>query len=520
MIENPPIFRLSLPPGSEPRPPASPSRRGAPVEANQATYPEAARLGVFPAVYRNIQATAPAAVDKAWDHRFRGNAARNLALESAQIRLLGVLRDEGIGCIPAKGVQLTRLLYPDLSWREIADIDLLVPAEDLPRAYRCLKDQGLADTENPWNADALGRLARRPAFLYPELHLVGPHDVLVELHWDWTGERLPEHDPAEDPEAYLVYLCRHAGKHFWSSLRWSADIELYVRKFGGGLDWDRFWRLAREAGAERSCAASFQLCSRLFERPLQPAEQRGPTRAGRKLSERAELSLKRPEPVGLRSHPVVRLLEVDSPKQRALRCLSLMAPAPRHWTLPSGGRRSWAGVWLGRYRRLALEAAAALCPFPVWTRRLRKAALLSACDWFLLARAWVLLAGVKPAIRFLAFSRLEPWATRVRRKAAATDDETAGSETAATIRRTVLLVDAAARRHFVAMDCLPRSLVTARLLGQKGIRTDLKIGVREEKGRIAGHAWVEYENEAINDGGGYRTYSVFPDRPSAEKAAR
>ena len=134
-------------------------------------------------VYRNIPGHRPRrSVDKAWDHRFRGNAARNLALESAQIRLLGVLRDEGIGCIPAKGVQLTRLLYPDLSWREIADIDLLVSAEDVGRAYTCLKDQGLADTENPWNADALRRLARRPAFLYPELHLVGPHDVLVELH--------------------------------------------------------------------------------------------------------------------------------------------------------------------------------------------------------------------------------------------------------------------------------------------------------------------------------------------------
>ncbi len=490
MIENQPIFRLSLPPDSAPRPAELPGSCRTAGEV----YQEATRLGVFPAVYRNIQATEAPAVDKAWDHRFRGNAARNLALERAQIRLLGVLRDAGIRCIPAKGVQLTRLLYPDLSWREIADIDLLVSAEDLPRAYRCLKDLGLADTENPWNADALGRLARRPAFLYPELHLVGPHDVLVELHWDWTGERLPERDPADDPEAYLVYLCRHAGKHFWSSLRWSADIELYVRKFGGGLDWDRFWRLAREEGAERSCAASFQLCSRLLGRPLRPAEQRGPTRAGRKLSERAELSLKQAEPVGLRSHPVVRLLEVDSPKQRALRCLSLLAPAPRHWTHPSGRQPSWAGVWLGRYGRLALQGAAAVCPLAAWKPRLRTAALLSAAEWFLLAKAWVMLAGVKPAIRLMGLSRLERWAKKLRARGALSEDECAE-----TIQRTVYLVDAAARNHLVAMKCLPRSLVTARLLANQGIKTDLRIGMREEDGKIVGHAWVEYQHEPIND---------------------
>ena len=289
MIENPPIFRLSLPPGVETRSAeaaAEPNLRPA-AELLQ----EAERLGVFPAVYQNVRATQTTEVDESWDRRLRDVAVRNLTLEKEQTRLLDAFRDEGIPCIPAKGVQLTRLLYPDLSWREIEDIDFIVPAEELGKAYWCLKDLGLADTGNPWNADALSRLARRPAFLYPELHLRGPHGLWVELHWDWTGDRFPERGPSQDPEAYLVYLCRHAGKHFWSSLRWSADIDVYIRRFGDGLDWRRFWSLARAAGAERSCAASFQLCARLFERPLRPVEQEGPQRVGRKLSERAARSL-------------------------------------------------------------------------------------------------------------------------------------------------------------------------------------------------------------------------------------
>ena len=200
--------------------------------------------------------------DESWERRLRDIAVRNLTLEKEQTRLLDALHDSGIRCIPAKGVQLTRLLYPDLSWREIDDIDFIVPPEELGQAYRCLKDLGLTDSENPWNADALGRLARRPAFLHPELHLTGPYGLWVELHWDWTGARFPERSPSEDPEAYLVYLCRHAGKHFWSSLRWSADIEVYVRKFGDALDWRRFWRLATAGGCgTKLCGKLPALCA-------------------------------------------------------------------------------------------------------------------------------------------------------------------------------------------------------------------------------------------------------------------
>ncbi len=182
MIENPPIFRLSLPPGVETRSieaPAEPNPRPA-----AELWREAERLGVFPAVYQNVRGMQATEFDESWERRLRDIAVRNLTLEKEQTRLLDALHDSGIRCIPVKGVQLTRLLYPDLSWREIDDIDFIVPPEELGQAYRCLKDLGLADAENPWNADALGRLARRPAFLHPELHLTGPYGLWVELHWD------------------------------------------------------------------------------------------------------------------------------------------------------------------------------------------------------------------------------------------------------------------------------------------------------------------------------------------------
>ena len=190
--------------------------------------------------------------------------------------------------VPVRGVSLTERLYPDLSWRAIADIDLLIDPGDVRAAYDALKQLGMADAENPWNTEALDRLARRSVLHDPELRLVSAQGGSVELHWDWVEPALPTDDLCSAPEAYLVYLCRHAGKHFWWDLRWLTDIELFLREFGANLDWDLVWRLGRANGAARSCAATLQLCARLFGRELHVEFQRHSHAAGGRLARSAE----------------------------------------------------------------------------------------------------------------------------------------------------------------------------------------------------------------------------------------
>ena len=57
----------------------------------------------------------------------------------------------------------------------------------------------------------------------------------------------------------------------------------------------------------------------------------------------------------------------------------------------------------------------------------------------------------------------------------------------------------AARYHPVEMKCLPRALALTKMLGARGIAVDLKLGVRREDGRFAGHAWVEWNGEVVNE---------------------
>ena len=464
---------------------------------------QATRLGVFPAVFNNLWTlgqTASLPPDSPWLDRYRQNYARNLAIEHEQERLLEALVRASVPCWPIKGVRLTTLLYPDLSWREISDIDLLVPRDSVGHAYRKLKELGLRDAASPWDANALSRLVAQPSHAFPELMLLTDRRVLVELHWDWVEGSFPGSDPAEDREGFLVYLCRHAGKHFWSSLQWVCDIELFLQRFGERLDWSRFWNLAKANGSERSCVASFHLCSLLFERALRPEEASVTSGAGRTLSLQAAEGLLRQAKPKLRDHPVWRLLKVYNWRQRVSRCWGWLTPSPSHWIQPSGRRPSAASVWLGRYRRLGFRLAARLVPFPRWKGRLEKAAELSIRDWWTLAEAAVTLLAVHVALGTVSFERLRRWALAAR--------SSAKVQTREMVLRQAWLVNVAANRFPAPMRCLARSLALARLLARRGVATDLKIGVRRETGQLEAHAWVEWQGQTLND----------PGRPSGHYA--
>ena len=484
------VFRLALPAVSGS--PADPSLGESSVDA---LLREAVRLGVFAAVYSNLRQAGVRPAGENWTRRFQANSVRNLFLKREQEPLLALLRVAGLPSLPVRGIALTETLYPDLEWREIADIDLLVRPADVAQAYEVLKGAGLADAENPWNEKALGKLARRPAYLYPELRLTGSHGLSVELHWDWVEPTLPEDDLFRDLEGYLVYLCRHAGKHFWMDVRWLADIELLLRREGERLDWERFWSVARRVDAVRSCAGSFALCARLFRRRLGAAERRFGTGAGKRLTRGAEEWLVEGKTGRFRDRLLVQVLRVDGNTARVRRVLSWMAPAPRHWTQADGSTPPAWDVWLARYRRLALRALAAACPVAGWRRLLSKAAELPSRDWSALLGAWLLLPVMGAGARRTRFPQLQAWAGVVRKV-------DAPRHSVARARHLAELVDAAARRHLVRYECLPRSLTLLRLLGREGIRAKLKMGVRKENGKVLGHAWVECAGEVVNDAKG------------------
>ena len=70
---------------------------------------------------------------------------------------------------------------------------------------------------------------------------------------------------------------------------------------------------------------------------------------------------------------------------------------------------------------------------------------------------------------------------------------------AAIIHRATRLVDMAARHHLYPMTCLRRALVLQRILAERGVSTQLQIGVRKIGEEIDAHAWLEYNKVKIDE---------------------
>jgi hypothetical protein len=67
-------------------------------------------------------------------------------------------------------------------------------------------------------------------------------------------------------------------------------------------------------------------------------------------------------------------------------------------------------------------------------------------------------------------------------------------------RRIAHLEAVTATNLFFRISCLELSLVLCRMLRQRGMNADLRIGARKEANRFEAHAWVELDGTVIDGG--------------------
>jgi hypothetical protein len=78
--------------------------------------------------------------------------------------------------------------------------------------------------------------------------------------------------------------------------------------------------------------------------------------------------------------------------------------------------------------------------------------------------------------------------------------DSTSSEALGVARRIAHLEAVTASNLFFRTSCLEQSLVLCRMLRQRGMNADLRIGARKEANRFEAHAWVELDGTVLAGG--------------------
>ena len=124
--------------------------------------------------------------------------------------------------------------------------------------------------------------------------------------------------------------------------------------------------------------------------------------------------------------------------------------------------------------------------------KLFKLASLSWPEHRVLLHALMLLPLFWVGLRVLGLSRLHSW---VARAPVAAGTPRLDVEPAA----VGALINSAGNVVPFPSTCLTRSLLLSWLLHRRGVRSEVRIGVRTIDGRLDAHAWVECDGRPVND---------------------
>jgi len=117
---------------------------------------------------------------------------------------------------------------------------------------------------------------------------------------------------------------------------------------------------------------------------------------------------------------------------------------------------------------------------------------LSAMQQRTLLAPWLWLPLFWLGLRVLGLPRFQTWLLQ-------TPVKSMHSLTLANVRALGKMVNIAARYTPFPATCLTRSLLLGWLLQRRGVKSQLRIGVRFTQGALDAHAWVECDGIVVND---------------------
>lgn len=171
---------------------------------------------------------------------YREQLVADINLTAETERLIMLLYNKGIICMPLKGINLKHD-YPQPHLRSMTDVDILCREEDRANAEKVFTEQGYVK-ENIGIADTG---FRKDGILHFELHSFLTDDKSPAYGYFasiWERARFTDSQPpvaSMSPEDSYIYLLEHLAKHIengGAGVRMYMDIYVFRKKYGEKLN--------------------------------------------------------------------------------------------------------------------------------------------------------------------------------------------------------------------------------------------------------------------------------------------
>jgi Uncharacterised nucleotidyltransferase len=198
------------------------------------------------------------------------------------LRLFELFRQNQIPALPYKGPAIGVGIYRNLSLRQFADLDILVPEKHVWKATDLLIDEG-------YKAHFVIPERKKSTFLrlsYVRLFKRESDRTTVELHWRLTPRffganfdtaKLWQHARTIElqgstvnvpvTEDFILMLCVHGAKDCWEKLEWVCGLAELVRS-DPNIDWQIVLRDSRKYRCCKIVALGLGLAQNLLDAPV------------------------------------------------------------------------------------------------------------------------------------------------------------------------------------------------------------------------------------------------------------
>ncbi|UCF06322.1 MAG: nucleotidyltransferase family protein [bacterium] len=219
------------------------------------------RNNIAPLVYTNLSGTGDERVPADALTRLREicivNTSRNMRLSRELHRVVELCNADSLPVMLLKGMALIHLLYRDIVYRPMCDIDILIHEDDFGRFRHTMSKLGFAP--NRTLPDLGGRELVEYGQYFDQVKFYN-NRVKIDTHFRllnmgvpsadeedvWDRARLVDMEgvPVRIPSAedMLLHLCFHANHHHFASVMHFCDITETFRLFRDEIDWERFLR--------------------------------------------------------------------------------------------------------------------------------------------------------------------------------------------------------------------------------------------------------------------------------------